>query len=107
MENAYIDLSPTYLLEDIVTNKTNKYMSTDVPVEAKTSVSNLIKYLINIIGEDKIVFGSDYPWGSLDDAKKLYDSLDLTQVTKDKIFKHNFENFNKIGVFNKSKQPEL
>lgn len=107
LDNAYIDLSPTYLLEDIVNGTTTKYATNDVPPEAKTSVSALVKYLISIVGADKLVFGSDYPWGDLESAKRLYDSLELDEETKQKIFQTNFERFNRKGCFNKSKQPQI
>lgn len=103
LDNAYIDVSPLYLAADIVNqNKNGRYFES--PLTSITDITEFFKKLISIVGEDKIIFGSDSPWGTQKDVEILYHSLNLPKETKDKIFKTNFENFNKIKTMKKPPQ---
>lgn len=104
LPNAYIDISPLYMLEGVASNGTDKYYASDI-TNGK-NVTNLVRNIINIIGADKIIFGSDYPWGKLTDAQKLYDELDLNDEVKDKIFYKNFERFNVLAQDNQERESQ-
>ncbi len=94
LPNAFIDTSPLYLAKDILNKSTKEYYPSKITeIEDLTA---LIKNLIAIVGEDKVVFGSDCPWGSQTDCIELYQKLNLPQTTKNKIFYENFNRFNVV-----------
>lgn len=103
LPNVYIDVSPLYLVFDILkgANQSRYYQS---ELTDSKNISELFKKLISIVGEDKIIFGSDTPWGNQRDIEILYYSLNLPEHTRQKIFKTNFENFNKIKTMKKPTQ---
>lgn len=90
LDNVYIDTSPSYMPGQIVNKTTDKYTASEITDVADTTT--LFKNLIDIVGEDKIIFGTDAPWGNFEEASELMEELDLPSATKDKIFKTNYEN---------------
>ncbi len=91
-KNMYIDTSPTYLAGQIVNEETNKYFESDL-TQSVSSTTELFQRLIEAVGEDKVVFGSDAPWGSQEKAQEFCDDLALDPGVKKKIFESNFEKF--------------
>jgi len=78
--NIYIDAAPSSLMY--------KGRITDLiePYNKKIlTPSDIYKYLIETIGEDKVLFGSDVPWGNYNDEISILNSVDLPQSTYDKI----------------------
>lgn len=50
-----------------------------------------VEYAVEVLGENKVIFGSDYPWGSyLGNYYNVEDSI-LTEKTKIRIFSQNFK----------------
>ena len=95
LKNAYIDISPTYLLDSLAEgSRGGKSFVNDI--NDSGDVTTILKNLIDIVGVDKILFGSDYPWGDVEKVEALYDSLKLPENIKNKIFYENYIKFNKI-----------
>ena len=67
----------------------------DIYVDTASSTyalsDNQIRYLIDVYGEDRVIFGSDYPMWSPADELKTLRSLGLGQETEEKIFHRNLE----------------
>lgn len=88
-DNIYIDTSPTYLPFQIAEKSTDRYYPSQI-----TDTNNITKFfenLIRIVGPEKIIFGTDAPWGCDEDAVKLYQMLDIPTEQKESIFQTNFE----------------
>lgn len=92
--NVYIDTSPTYLCNQIVAGTTQKYYASEL-TKVK-DVTELFQRLISLMGEDRIIYGSDCPWGNHQEGIELYKKLDLAPEIKQKIFSTNFEEFIKM-----------
>lgn len=80
MKNVFIDTSPSSLMykgriTDLV-SPFNELISEPV---------DIYKYLIEYVGEDKILFGSDVPWGDYNDEIEILNLAKLTPSTYDKI----------------------
>jgi 2,3-dihydroxybenzoate decarboxylase len=58
-----------------------------------------LKYCIEEIGADRILFSIDYPFESFGDACPWFDDLDLDDATKRKIGKDNAKTLFKLGSF--------
>ncbi len=60
-------------------------------VDGITHDKDAMRYLIKLMGEDKIMYGTDYPFplGDLEHGKFLDEMTDLSTATKQKIFGHN------------------
>ena len=91
--NAYIDTSPTYLTKQICGRVTSRYYRSELfDVSSETEVYNR---LIDLVGPDKIVFGTDAPFGSMEEAVDVYNRLDIPWECKQAIFESNFIRFNR------------
>lgn len=64
-------------------------------VDGITHDQGALRYLLKVIGEDKISYGTDYPFplGDLEHGKFILEMNDLTQETKDKLFFQNANTF--------------
>ena len=85
--NVYIDTAPSSLMF--------KGHVTDLLPPFNTlieSPSDIYKYLIQEIGEDKILFGSDVPWGSYEDEINILHSANLPDDVLKKIAFQNLIN---------------
>ena len=58
-----------------------------------------LKYCIEEMGTDRILFSIDYPFESFDDACVWYDKMELDEETKRKIGKDNAKKLFKLGDF--------
>lgn len=92
MKNVYIDISPSYYLSSVSGGNSSKVYNGGELFE-KTP-TELLLMLINIVGEDKILAGSDAPYGSIEEYKKLSELLEISPKLLNKIFKENIERFN-------------
>lgn len=78
--NVYIDSAPSSLMF--------KGHITDLMPPFNTlieSPGDIYKYLIQEIGEDKVLFGSDVPWGNYEDEIEILRAANLLQDVYDKI----------------------
>lgn len=78
--NVYIDSAPSSLMF--------KGHVTDLLPPFNTlieSPGDIYKYLIQEIGEDKVLFGSDVPWGNYEDEIQILRSANLPQDVYEKI----------------------
>lgn len=55
-----------------------------------------LRYVLEVMGEDRVLFASDYPMESLLDATRFIQDSDLSNQTKQKIFSINAKNLNLI-----------
>ncbi|MFO2972505.1 amidohydrolase family protein [Legionella pneumophila serogroup 10] len=55
-----------------------------------------LRYVLEVMGEDRVLFASDYPMESLLDATRFIQDSDLSNQTKQKIFSINARNLNFI-----------
>lgn len=64
-------------------------------VDGITHDQDALRFLIKVIGEDKIAYGTDYPFplGDLEHGKFILEMDDLSQATKDKLFYKNANAF--------------
>ncbi|MBI1307809.1 MAG: amidohydrolase family protein [Bacteroidetes bacterium] len=64
-------------------------------VDGITHDKDALRYLIQVIGEDRISYGTDYPFplGDLQHGKFIQEMNDLTQSTKNKLFYKNAFDF--------------
>ncbi|KGP64261.1 5-carboxyvanillate decarboxylase [Legionella norrlandica] len=53
-----------------------------------------LRYIIEAMGEDRVLFASDYPMESLTEAVQFINESDLSNHTKEKIFSVNAKNLN-------------
>lgn len=60
-------------------------------VDGITHDKDAMRYLINLMGDDRIMYGTDYPFplGDLEHGKFLEEMADLSTQTKQNIFKNN------------------
>ena len=78
--NVYIDTAPSSLMY--------KGKLTDLHPPFNTLISkpnDIYKYLIEQIGEDKLLFGSDVPWGNYSDEIEIFNSGNFSKDVYDKI----------------------
>lgn len=90
--NVYIDTAPSSLMF--------KGHITDLLPPFNTlieSPADIYKYLIQEIGEDKILFGSDVPWGNYEDEISILHSANLPQDVYEKIAYRNLISALKFG----------
>ena len=52
---------------------------------------NQLRYLIGVYGEDRVIFGSDYPMWDPGEEAKTFQALGLGQEAEEKIFHRNLE----------------
>jgi aminocarboxymuconate-semialdehyde decarboxylase len=64
-------------------------------VDGITHDKDALRYLISVMGEDKIAYGTDYPFplGDLEHGKFIEEMDDLTEETKRKLFSTNLLSF--------------
>ncbi|MFT4522615.1 MAG: aminocarboxymuconate-semialdehyde decarboxylase [Bacteroidia bacterium] len=64
-------------------------------VDGITHDQDALRYLIKIMGEDKIAYGTDYPFplGDLEHGRFIDEMNDLSSETKDKLFYKNLKHF--------------
>lgn len=64
-------------------------------VDGITHDQDALRYLIKVIGEDRIAYGTDYPFplGDLEHGRFIDEMNDLSQDTKDKLFYRNALDF--------------
>lgn len=87
LPNVYIDSAPASLMF--------KGKATDLMEpydELIMEPSDIYTYLIDEIGEDKLLFGSDVPWGNYEDEINIFNSADLSQEVYNKIAYENLIN---------------
>ncbi len=90
-ENIFVDTSPTYLPFQIANKSTNRFYPT--PITDVSNTTQLFRNLIDAIGDRKIIFGTDAPWGHEEEAVKIFHELDIPIEQKRNIFQSNFEYF--------------
>ena len=90
-KNLFIDTSPTYLPFQIVRREADRYFQN--VISNVDSVTQLFKNLINVVGVEKIIFGTDAPWGNDDETMRLYEEIDIPSIQKARIFRDNFNDF--------------
>lgn len=95
MPNVYIDISPSYYLSRVSNGQTQKVYDGD-SLKGKTE-EELITHLIDVVGEDKILAGSDAPFGSIQELKELAETLPISEKLKQKIFVDNVSTFNSFA----------
>lgn len=89
LDNIFFDVSPSY--EIFQRYKKNKNV-----LLCKDTVNNVLqmyKKLINTVGEDKILWGSDAPFSSFEKELNLFWNLNLKDNIKEKILTYNSKNF--------------
>jgi aminocarboxymuconate-semialdehyde decarboxylase len=69
-------------------------------VDGITHDKDALRYLIQVIGIDKISYGTDYPFplGDLEHGKFIMEMEDLSQESKNKLFFENAQDFLRIKV---------
>lgn len=87
--NIYIDTSPTYLPFQVAEKLTNRYFSS--VLTDTNNITQLFRNLIDVVGKEKIIFGTDIPWGNIEEARTLYEELALPENQKKSIFQDNFD----------------
>jgi len=67
-------------------------------VDGITHDQDALRYLISVIGEDRIAYGTDYPFplGDLKHGQFILEMDDLSTETKEKLFFRNAEEF--LGI---------
>ena len=84
-DNIYFDCSPAkYLFE----NKSRKLFKHDFQ-----RVEELFYYMFDMVGIDKVVFGSDYPYGNIEEEIGVINSLKISEFEKQSILSKNIERF--------------
>jgi aminocarboxymuconate-semialdehyde decarboxylase len=70
-------------------------------VDGITHDKEALKYLISVIGEDKIAYGTDYPFplGDLEHGKFIEEMSELSQATKEKLLYKNAMDFLGLDSF--------
>jgi aminocarboxymuconate-semialdehyde decarboxylase len=70
-------------------------------VDGITHDKEALKYLISVIGEEKIAYGTDYPFplGDLEHGKFIEEMSELSQATKEKLFYKNAMDFLGLDSF--------
>ena len=70
-------------------------------VDGITHDKEALKYLISVIGEDKIAYGTDYPFplGDLEHGKFIEEMSELSKATKEKLFYKNAMDFLGLDSF--------
>ncbi len=70
-------------------------------VDGITHDKEALNYLISVIGEDKIAYGTDYPFplGDLEHGKFIEEMNELSQATKEKLFYKNAMDFLGLDSF--------
>ena len=91
MPNVYIDISPSYYLSSVGQGTTQKVF--DGQKFAGMSEEDLLKYLLRFVPEDRILAGSDAPFGSIKELKSLAEKLQISESLKQKIFSDNARSF--------------
>lgn len=89
--NIFVDTSPTYLASQICNRFTSRYYPSE-QFDLNT-VSDVFKRLIELVGVEKVIFGSDAPFGSLNESIKLYNELTLSKEMINAVFETNFNKF--------------
>jgi hypothetical protein len=63
--------------------------------------NNVYQAMVNVIGIDRIVFTTDYPYANMKTARQFFDQMPISQPDKEKIAHLNaeplFTNYNKAG----------
>lgn len=69
-------------------------------IDSITHDAKVLKFIIDVMGEDKILYGTDYPFplGDLEHGKMLEEMPDISQETKDKLLFKNAVDFLKINI---------
>ena len=89
--NLWIDISPTYYLQQVANKELSKTFINEYSNFDR--IKDLFKMLLDTVGEDKIIFGSDVPFGSFNQISNLIEELNLRDKTYKKVFETNFCNF--------------
>ena len=63
----------------------------DLAICYKTMPAEQIKAVIKTHTADKILFGTDFPWSSVQGTVNMIESLGLSQTEKEKIYYKNAE----------------
>lgn len=80
LPNVYIDVSPSSLIYQ------GRETHICEPFNSKISEpADIYKYLIESIGEDKVLFGTDVPWGNYETELNILNSVNLSENTYNKI----------------------
>jgi hypothetical protein len=92
MKNVYIDMSPTYFLNTITCGQCKKVYWSD-ELRGKNE-AQIIEWVVDLVGEDKVLFGSDVPWGKY---SELLENKSCFNAIKPYLFSKllvtNFHNF--------------
>jgi len=95
-ENVFLDMSPTYYLQQIADSNYQKTYESEIT--KYHNVHDIMMKVIEIVGEDKIIFGSDIPFGNYNDLENLQKTLALDKDLEKKVFETNFYNYLKIKL---------
>ena len=63
-----------------------------------------IELAVQVVGDDRVVFGSDYPFNSYEDANPLAKEIDvirraqISESARRKIFNENMQRYLEVGV---------
>ncbi len=91
LNNVFIDTSPTYSLDQICEgNADDRWILSKGICQEQ---SELFTYVTNFVSVDKIIYGSDVPWGNFKHQKSFFSSLNINDDIKEKIFVKNFNRF--------------
>jgi predicted TIM-barrel fold metal-dependent hydrolase len=91
-DNLFIDTSPTFALELVINrNQRNKWLLS--PRKVFDTTSQLFDYVLKTVGSEKIVFGSDIPWSSIDSIQCFFESLNTSDIVLERILRSNFHRF--------------
>ena len=63
----------------------------DLSICYKTMADDKIKEVIKAHTADRILYGTDFPWGNIADTVKMIENLGLTAEEKEKIYHKNAE----------------
>ena len=69
----------------------------DLSICYKTMPWDQIRAVIKAHSADKILFGTDFPWGSIADTVDMVERLGLSEEEKEKIYHKNAEKLLDIG----------
>ncbi len=58
---------------------------------------NAYQGMVNVIGIDRIVFTTDYPFGSMKAARQFFDQMPINPADKEKIAHLNAERLLRLG----------
>jgi len=105
LKNVYIDISPSYYL-NTVSQGTNLKVYNREELKGKTPTQLLLE-LVDIIGEDKVLAGSDAPFGGVEEYRKLSETLEISPELSNKIFRDNIEKFNSKSYLKELSNEQL